>query len=94
MALLLFRLLKATIREVYKASGMPFARLKDNTIGREIIKECSTEQLKFMQKVDLLEMKGMDAYIGIRAHDNVNELGDIDMEKISTIHEALLGCYY
>jgi aminopeptidase len=78
-----FTLLKATIREVYKSQGMPFARIKDNTIGREIIKECSTEQLKFMLKVDMLEIKGMDAYIGIRAHDNVNELGDIEMDKIS-----------
>ena len=78
-----FPLFKAAIREVYKAGGMPFARLKDNTIAREIMRECSTEQLKFMQKVDLLEMKGMDAYIGIRGHDNANELGDIDMEKIS-----------
>jgi len=78
-----FPLFKAAIREVYKAGGLPFARIKDNTISREIIRECSAEQLKFLLKVDLLEMKGMDAYIGIRAHDNVNELGDIAMEKIS-----------
>ena len=50
-----FPLFKAAIREVYKAQGMPFARIKDNTISREIIRECSAEQLKFLLKVDLLD---------------------------------------
>jgi aminopeptidase len=76
-------LLKAIIREVYRAGGLPFAALKDNTVVREIIKNCTVEQLEFMKKIDLAEMKGMDAYIGIRAHDNVNELGDLPMENIS-----------
>ena len=76
-------LFKAIIREVYSAGGLPFATLKDNSIIREIIKNCTTEQLEIMKKIDLPEMKSMDAYIGIRAHDNVNELGDIPVEKIS-----------
>ena len=76
-------LFKAIIREVYSAGGLPFATLKDNSIIREIIKNCTPEQLEIMKKIDLPEMKSMDAYIGIRAHDNVNELGDISVEKIS-----------
>jgi aminopeptidase len=78
-----FILLKALIREVYKVGGIPFVTLKDNTINREIIKECSTEQLKFMAKIDLAEIKGVQAYIGIRAHENINELGDIPGEKMA-----------
>ncbi len=77
------KLIQAIIREVYKAGGLPFVTLKDLTISREIIKNCSKPQLKFMVDVDLGEMKGMQAYIGIRAYDNVNELGDLPMEKIS-----------
>jgi aminopeptidase len=78
-----FRLIQAIIREVYKAGGLPFVALKDNTISREIIKNCTIPQLKFMTEIDLLEMKGMQAYIGIRSHDNVNELGDLPREKIA-----------
>lgn len=78
-----FKLIQAIIREVYKAGGLPFVTLKDNMIGREIIKNCTIPQLEFMTEIDLNQMKGMQAYIGIRAHDNVNELGDLPMERIS-----------
>ncbi|MBM3710600.1 MAG: aminopeptidase [Actinobacteria bacterium] len=77
-------LLKAIIKEVYKAGGIPFVTLRDNTINREIFKECSPEQLKYMAKIDLAEMKGMHAYIGIRAHDNINELADLHAEKMAS----------
>ncbi|MBM3708085.1 MAG: aminopeptidase [Actinobacteria bacterium] len=78
-----FLLLKAIIKEVYRAGGIPFVTLKDNTIIREILKECSQEQLKYMAKIDLAEMKGMQAYIGIRAHDNINELADLPAENMA-----------
>ena len=78
-----FILLKALIREVYNAGAIPFVTLKDNTINREILKECSVDQLKYMAKIDLSEMKGMQAYIGIRAHDNINELADVLPEKMA-----------
>ncbi len=89
-------LFKAIIREVYNAGGLPFAVMKDNSIIREIIKNCSMEQLKFMRKIDLLEMKGMDAFIGIRAYDNVNELGDLPIQKVSEYmkHYAEIITYY
>ncbi len=78
-----YPLIKAVIKEVYKAGGLPFYTLKETAISREIIKNCTDEQLNFMADIDLGEMKGMDAYIGIRAYDNINELSDLPMEKIS-----------
>jgi len=77
-----FDLTKALIREVYKSKGIPFVIFGTNSISREIIKNCSSEQLKEMAEYDLQRMKGMQAYIGIRAHDNVNELSDSDPEKM------------
>ncbi len=77
------KLIQTIIRQVYKADGLPFVTLKDLAISRELIKNCKIDQLKFMTEIDLLEMKGMQAYIGIRAYDNVNELGDIPREKIA-----------
>jgi aminopeptidase len=76
-------LLKAIIREVYKKGGIPFYSIKDNAISREIIKGCSLAQLKFMRKIDLAQMKEIDAYIGIRAYENVNEMADLDREKVA-----------
>ncbi|MCL4416114.1 MAG: aminopeptidase [Actinobacteria bacterium] len=76
-------LIKEIVRAVYKTDGIPFINLKDTSILREILKECSIEQLQFMAKIDLLQMKSIDAYIGIRAHENVSELGDIASEKMN-----------
>ena len=75
-------LVKALIREVYKAKGLPFVISGANDITREILKNCKAEQLKTMADFDLYRMKQMKAYIGIRAHENVNELADANPEKM------------
>ncbi len=36
-----------------------------------------------MAEKEISEMKGMQAYIGIRAHDNVNELGNLPADKLT-----------
>jgi aminopeptidase len=76
-------LIKEIVREVYKAGGIPYVSLKDNSILREILKECSIKQLQFMVKIDLLQMKSIDAYVGIRAYENVSELADIAGERMN-----------
>lgn len=77
-----FDLLKALISETYKSGAVPFVIYGANTITREILKNCSAEQMEAMADYDLYRMKEMNAYIGIRAHDNVNELSDIPAEKM------------
>ena len=75
-------LVKALIREVYKAKGIPFVIFGNNSVTREILKNCTDEQLSAMADFDLYRMKQMNAYIGIRAHDNVSELSDASPEKM------------
>ena len=70
------------IKEVYAVGALPFYHYKDMSLQREIIKECSEEQLKLMAKVACLEMENMDCYIGIGGSDNMNELADVDSEKL------------
>jgi aminopeptidase len=77
-------LLKALIRKVYEKEAIPFYSMKDNALSREIIKGCSLEQLKFMRKIDLAQMKEIDAYIGIRAYENINEMADLDRQKVAS----------
>lgn len=76
-------LARAIIKEVYKAKGIPFARFTSQKVLREILLECSEEQLRTMAEVDGLEMSKMDCYIGIRGTDNVTELADVPGEKMS-----------
>lgn len=76
-------LTKALIKEIYKTGGIPFIDLKDSGAIRELLKDCTVQQLKLMANYELARMKEMDAFIGIRASDNISELSDIAPEKMN-----------
>ena len=78
-----FLLVKELIKEVYEAGGEPFVTLKDTSIQRELLKECSVKQLKSMTKYELVLIKDIDAFIGIRASDNVSELSDASSKRMT-----------
>lgn len=81
-------LVKALVKEVYKAGGFPFVDIKDRSITREILKGLNEEQAKLMSKFDLYQMKEMDAYIGIGAASNSAELSDVNSEKLNLFSET------
>lgn len=74
---------RSLIKEIYKAGGLPHVDLKDNSITRELLKESTVEQLKSLAKYELVRMKEMNAFIGIRASDNVSEMSDAAPEKVA-----------
>lgn len=76
-------LARCVIKEVYRAKGIPFAHFTDNRVLREILLECSEEQLKLMADIDGKEMDAMDCYVGIRGADNISELSDVPEEKMA-----------
>lgn len=71
----------AVIREVYKAKGIPFVIVRNKQIERQLMMEASQEQLEKLADYELTQMKDMQAYIGIRAADNVNETADVSGEQ-------------
>lgn len=75
-------LARQIVKEVYKAKGIPFVHYLSSQIHREILMNCSQEQLEMMAEVDCLEMGKMDCYIGIRGTENVSELSDVPGEKM------------
>lgn len=79
-----FPLVRQLIKQIYKKNALPFVSIKDFSIERELIRSCKDEQLKILTAYEMKRMKEMDAYIGIRAHDNVNELADLPGEKMNT----------
>ncbi len=76
-------LVRAIIKEIYNAGALPHTDLKDYSITRELLKECSVQQLESMARYELVRIKEMDAFIGIRASDNISELSDIKPEKMN-----------
>lgn len=81
-------LARQLIKEVYKAKGLPFVHYTNVKTQREMLLNCSEEQLKLMAEVDALEMSKMDCYIGVRGADNVAELSDVPEEKMR-LYETL-----
>ena len=78
-----YPLVKDLIDETYRVGGIPYVSLKDYSILKNIISKCSSDQLKFMARNDLLKMKESDAHIIIRSYDNVSELSDTDSERMN-----------
>jgi aminopeptidase len=76
-------LARQIIKEVYLAGGLPFPHYTDQSVLREVLLNCTEEQLKLMAEVDAKEMAAMDCYVGIRGMENANELSDIPGTKMS-----------
>lgn len=76
-------LARQLIKDVYKAGGLPYSEIRDAAITREILLKCTEEQIMFKDKCDLDQMKGMQAYIAIRAGNNTAELADVPSEKLN-----------
>ena len=83
-------LAKALIEEVYNAGGIPFPHYTDQRILRQVLLNCTEEQLKLMAKIDGEEMASMDCYVAVRGTDNVSELSDVPAEKMN-MYEKLYG---
>lgn len=83
-------LVKQLVKEAYKAGALPFVTVKDHQLLRQILLECTEEQMKMMAKYELERMKDMDAYIGIRAGFNATELSDVPGNKMKIYMEHFL----
>lgn len=67
----------ALVQEAYKAGGLPFVQLQNNTVLRALQMGCTDEQLSLMARIDGERMANMQAYIGVRGGDNMSELSDV-----------------
>ena len=57
--------------------------IRDSAVTRELLLSCSEEQITFMNECSLQKMKGMQAYIAIRAGGNTAELSDVPSDKLN-----------
>jgi aminopeptidase len=67
----------AVIKEAYRVGGIPFALVRNKQVERQIMLEADPDQLSLMAQYELVQMKEMNAYLGIRASDNANEVADV-----------------
>src|SRR6266436_5604144 len=74
----------ALIRAVRKAGAIPFVQIQRARIGRELALEASDRQLTLAAGHELARMKKMHAYIALRGSNNITELSDVPVAKMST----------
>ncbi len=80
-------LARQLVKEIYLAGGLPFVHYTDVRLQREVLLNCTKEQMALMAKIDAAEMEQMDCYVAVRGAENVSELSDVPSEKMS-IYEA------
>lgn len=83
-------LAKALVEEAYKAGGIPFLSLKNNSLQRSLLMRAKNEQMVLMGTWESALMKEMNAYIGIRASENISELSDVPAEAMKMYQQLWL----
>ena len=72
----------ALIREARAKGALPFLRVNQARLTRELLKGAEEEQYGLIGKHLLAEMKDMDAYIAIRGGHNIAETSDVPVDKM------------
>lgn len=78
------------IRQIYHAGGVPFIRCMPVSILKEMLLECTEEQLRQWSRQELRLMKSMNAYLSLSAEDNVYEMNDVPAEKYQLYERVYL----
>ncbi|KIL43884.1 aminopeptidase [Jeotgalibacillus soli] len=83
-------LVNALVKAAYDAGGKPFVSLKDHQIERALLLGATEDHFSLIADFEAQVMSKMDAYIGLRAGDNINEHADVPANKMN-IHGSTIG---
>lgn len=86
-----YGLAKALIREAYQAGGKPFLHLFDYNLERALIEGADDAHMAQITSYELTQMKDMDAYIDIRATDNVDAWNSISPRQMDVYMKNYWG---
>ncbi len=75
-------LAQALIEEAYAVGGVPFITVKNSSLQRALISGCSQAQIEQIAEYEAERMRSMDAYISVRAAENISEMSDVPTEKM------------
>ena len=80
-------LVRQLIKDAYSLGAKPYVNHRDSAVLREILLCADEEQIEFQNDYQLYQMKGMDAYIAIRAGENTSELSDVPSDKLNMYYK-------
>jgi len=82
-------MVRALVRDAFAVGALPLVTLKDQEVLRALYEGTSEEHMALMAKYEYERMKDMDAYIAIRAYENINELSDVPEDKMGIYARVL-----
>ena len=74
-------LVATLVNEAYAVGAEPIVRLRDMAVQRALMRGATQEKWVFEAENDAALMRGMDAYIGVRANENGFETSDVSAEQ-------------
>ena len=80
-------LVRQLIKDAYKLGARPYVNHRDSAVLREVLLGADEEQIEFLNDYQLYQMKGMDAYIAVRAGENTSELSDVPSDKLNMYYK-------
>jgi aminopeptidase len=86
-----YSLAKALIEEAYKVGGEPFIHVFDYDLEAALIAGATDKHMADVTSYELTRMKDMDAYIDIRAADNINAWSSLSDEQMSVYSRNYWG---
>ncbi len=75
-------LVKELVKKVHQAGANPFVNLRDHSVIRQLIMDCTEAQMHAWADMDKFQMGKMHCYIGVRGGANINELSDVPSERM------------
>ncbi|MDX8367489.1 aminopeptidase [Cytobacillus sp. Hm23] len=84
-------LVVALVKEAYAAGGQPFVSLKDQQVDRALLMGAADDHYNLIADYEANVMKDMDAYIGLRSGNNINELSDVPDENMKVYGNTILN---
>lgn len=79
----------ALVRAARKAGAIPFTQIQRGRVSRELALKATERQLNLTAIHELARMKKMDAYIGLRASNNITELSDVPPEQMKLVAKKM-----
>jgi aminopeptidase len=77
------------VEEAQAVGAIPVVSVRDNAIIRAQLRGATEAQFRVQADLELHQMKAVQAYIGIRASENVSELSDVPGDKMRMYQEIV-----
>jgi aminopeptidase len=78
------------VEEVQAVGAIPVVSLRDQAVIRAQLRGATEAQLAHQARLELEQMKSVQAYIGIRAAENVSELSDVPGDQMA-MHQRIVA---